>query len=122
VCDGPQERVVAVRSKVAEEGRTSGAGESLEATLTRLFLLVGEHLLGPLNALAQAVLKLLVALPLLDVLSDSGADDLRDRLVVDSGNRLQLFGLLGRQADGHGLGGLHAPDYATDALRLSTTR
>ena len=56
-----------------------------------LHLVVRQHSLRPFNALAEHVLKRGVALALLDVLRDRGADHMRNRLTIDRRDRVQLL-------------------------------
>ena len=68
----------------------------------------GEHLLCSLDALAQPVLERFVTLAFLDVAGDRCADHLRDRHAVDSGDGVEILGLVGGQTDCHGLVWVHA--------------
>lgn len=61
-----------------------------------------------LDALAQTVLERCVTLAFLDVAGDRRADHLRDWHAVNSGDGVEIFGLIGVQADGHGLVWVHA--------------
>lgn len=78
-----------------------------DGPVDELLFLPGQHLLGTLYALPQAVLELGISLSLSDVLRNCGTDDLSNRLVVDRRHGLQLFSLLSGQANGHGFDWLH---------------
>ena len=84
-----------------------------------LLPVVGQHSPGSLNPVAQPVLKRNVTLAFLDMLSDRGADHVRNRLTVDSRDRVQLLRLVGSQADRHGFHRFHDADRAAQTRGLS---
>ena len=80
------------------EYRYSPSGRRLRSAdapqqLLLLPLLVGQHLLGTLDALSKAVLELRVALALLDVLGNGRSNDFRDRPVVDCRDGFEFLSL-----------------------------
>lgn len=60
-----------------------------------------EQSLCTLDALAQAGLEMVALADGSDVARDSGPDDIRNRLILDTGNSLELLGLFGREANRH---------------------
>ena len=70
-------------------------------------LAVGQHPLGTINPLAEAILKRIILLAFLYMASDSRADNLGDWLTIDSCDHVQFLCLVGRQANCHCLDSLH---------------
>ena len=68
----------------------------------------GQHPLGAVDSLAEAVLKRIVLLALLDMASDSCTDDLGNWLAIDSGDHVQFLRLVSRQANRHCLHTFHS--------------
>ena len=71
-------------------------------------LVAGQHPLGAINPLAEAILKRVVSLPFLDMVCDSHSDDFRDWLAIDSCDHVQFFRLVSGQANCHCLDSLHS--------------
>ena len=71
-------------------------------------LVAGQHPLGAINPLAEAVLKRIVLLAFLDMVCDSHSDDFRDWLAIDSCDHVQFLRLVGGQANCHCLDSLHS--------------
>lgn len=63
--------------------------------------------LNPLQASLEVALELCVFAPRSDVLVDRGSDHLDHGLVIDRGDGLERFRLVGRESDSHGFRCLH---------------
>lgn len=81
-----------------------------------------QHALRMLNPTPQAVSKGLITRALVYVLRNCRPDDFRNRLAVHRRHRLEFFGLLRRESNGHRLSWLHAVNRATCHLDCQVAR
>ena len=73
----------------------------------------GQHPLGSINPLAEAILKRIVLLAFLNMVGDSRADDFGDWSAIDGRDHVQFLRLVGRQANRHRLDSLHSPSVSS---------